>query len=55
VKILSADVYRGFRPTLAAEYLRKKHGITASKETVRQWMISAKLWRAGEQKVKAVK
>jgi hypothetical protein len=54
VKILSADVYRGFRPTLAAEYLHRKHGITASKETVRQWMISAKLWRAGEQKVKAV-
>jgi len=54
VKILSADVYKGFRPTLAAEYLRKKHGITASKETVRQWMISARLWRANEQKVKAV-
>jgi hypothetical protein len=54
VKILSADIYRGFRPTLAAEYLHRKHGITAGKETVRQWMISAKLWRAGEQKVKAV-
>jgi hypothetical protein len=25
VKILSAEVYRGFGPTLAAEYLRKKH------------------------------
>src|SRR5579872_1878530 len=54
VKILSADVYRGFRPTLAAEYLCRKHGISASKETVRQWMISAKLWRANEQKVTAV-
>src|SRR5689334_7668756 len=27
VKILSAPVYAGFRPTLAAEYLQKKHGI----------------------------
>jgi len=27
VKILSAPVYEGFGPTLAAEYLRKKHGI----------------------------
>src|ERR1043166_2114605 len=27
VKILSAPVYAGFGPTLAAEYLRKKHGI----------------------------
>jgi hypothetical protein len=54
VKILSADVYRGFGPTLAAEYLSKKHGIEASKETVRQWMIRGKLWRAKEEKVKAV-
>ena len=46
VKILSAPVYRGFGPTLAAEYLEKKHGIEASKETVRQWMMRAKLWRA---------
>src|SRR6266545_3481524 len=30
VKILSAEVYWGFGPTLAAEYLRKKHGIKAS-------------------------
>jgi transposase len=54
VKILSADVYRGFGPTLAAEYLRKKHGIEASRETVRKWMIGGKLWRANEEKVKAV-
>ena len=36
VKILSAPVYEGFGPTLAAEYLADKHGIAASKETVRQ-------------------
>jgi transposase-like protein len=49
---LSAPEYAGFGPTLAAEYLAKKHGIEASKETVRQWMIGGKLWRAGKQKVK---
>ena len=54
VKILSAPVYAGFGPTLAAEYLRKKHGIKASKETVRQWMIQAKLWRAKKEKVEQV-
>jgi hypothetical protein len=54
IKILSAPVYEGFGPTLAAEYLRKKHGIEASKETVRQWMIRAKLWRGTKSKVKAV-
>src|SRR3954447_19848315 len=42
VRILSQPVYRGFKPTLAAEYLAKKHKIDASRETVRQWMIGAK-------------
>src|SRR6266849_2810096 len=54
VQILSADVYRGFGPTLAAEYLRNKHGIKASRETVRRWMIRSKLWRAKHEQVKQV-
>ena len=54
VEILGADVYKGFGPTLAAEYLHKKHGIAVSKETVRQWMMAAKLWHGREQKVSAV-
>ena len=54
VKILSADVYKGFRPTLAAEYLAKKHGIEASKETVRQWMMRGKLWQAQKERVQPV-
>ena len=49
-EILSAPVYAGFGPTLASEYLEKKHGIKASKETVRKWMISGKLWRAKKEK-----
>lgn len=54
VKILSAPVYAGFGPTLAAEYLHKEHGIEASKETVRQWMMRAKLWRGKRAKVREV-
>jgi len=54
VKILSAPVYEGFGPTLAAEYLAKKHKIEASKETVRKWMIGNKLWRAKKAEVKQV-
>jgi hypothetical protein len=54
VKILSMPVYKGFGPTLAAEYLAKKHGIEASKETVRKWMMHGKLWRATEEKVRQV-
>jgi transposase len=54
IKTLSAEVYQDFGPTLAASYLRKRHGIEASKETVRQWMIRGKLWRAKAEKVKTV-
>src|SRR5450432_2677429 len=54
IQILSADLYKGFGPTLASEYLADKHDIEVSKETLRQWMIRAKLWRAKEEKVKAV-
>jgi transposase len=54
VKVLSAPVYEGFWPTLASEYLGKKHGIEASKETVRQWMIRGQLWRAKRERVKQV-
>jgi hypothetical protein len=54
IQILSADLYKGFGPTLASEYLADKHDIEVSKETVRRWMIRAKLWRGKEQKVNAV-
>ncbi len=46
VAILSQEVYRGFGPTLAAEYLAKKHKLQVSRETARAWMIKAQLWRA---------
>ena len=36
--------YSDFRPTFAAEKLLENHGITVSRETLRQWMIAAELW-----------
>jgi hypothetical protein len=54
VRILAGPLYEGFGPTLAAEYLASKHGIEASRETVRRWMIAAKLWRDKNPKVKKV-
>ena len=54
VQILSAPVYAGFGPTLAAEYLGNKHGIEASKETVRRWMIRARLWRGKKARSKEI-
>ena len=51
IAILADPVYRGFGPTLAAEYLHKLHQITVSKETLRHWMTEAGLWRAGQRRV----
>jgi transposase len=54
LEILSRDVYSGFGPTLAAEYLAGKHDIHVGRETVRTWMIEGKLWRAGRQNVEQI-
>jgi hypothetical protein len=51
LEILGRDVYQGFGPTLAAEYLASKHGIHAGRETVRNWMVEGKLWRARRQRI----
>ena len=47
IAVLSDPVYRGFGPTLAAEYLKKKHEIVVSKETLRGWMLQSGLWIPG--------
>jgi len=52
--VLGQEVYRGFGPTLASEYLSKHHGIEVSRETVRGWMIEAKLWRAKKQRIEKI-
>jgi len=54
IGILKQEVYRGFGPTLAAEYLAKKHQLQVSHETLRQWMITAELWRAKPKRVAKV-
>jgi hypothetical protein len=54
VAILRRPVYLGFGPTLASEYLAQKHGIQVSRETARQWMMQAKLWRARKQHVEKI-
>ena len=43
--------YRDFGPTLAAEKLAERDGITLSKETVRQWMIVAGIHKPKPRKV----
>jgi len=51
IQILRQDVYRGFGPTLASEYLAKKHRILVSDETVRQWMATEGLWQIRPRKI----
>src|SRR5262249_1118446 len=53
-RILSQELYRGFGPTLASEYLEKKHGIGIGREALRQLMMRAGLWRRRRQKIEAV-
>jgi transposase len=45
VQILSEEVYRGFGPTLASEYLASKHKLRIGREALRQLMLQAGLWR----------
>jgi hypothetical protein len=46
--------YPDFGPTLAAEKLAEVHGIHLARETVRQWMIAAGLWKDRRARLKAV-
>jgi hypothetical protein len=45
--------YADFGPTLASEYLEQHHGITVSRETLRNWMIGAGLWKKRKQRLLA--
>jgi len=49
IRILSREVYRGFGPTLASEYLSQRHQIHIGREALRKLMIEAGLWR-GQQR-----
>jgi transposase-like protein/predicted DNA-binding protein (UPF0251 family) len=54
VEILGGAEWRGYGPTLASEELAAEHGLLASKETVRKWMVEAGLWRARRARVERV-
>jgi transposase len=53
VKLIEAK-YSDFGPTLAVEYLAEKHGVEVSKETLRQWVIEAGVWKARKRQVEEV-
>jgi len=51
IGILSQQVYGGFGPTLASEYLGNKHGVKIGREALRQLMMAAGLWRSRRPRV----
>ena len=53
IKAIQAK-YRGFGPTLAAEYLAEKQGMVVSKETLRHWLMEAGVWKARRRRVEEV-
>jgi biotin operon repressor len=54
VRILSQEVYEGFGPTLAAEYLASKHKVTIGREALRKLMTTAGLWQGRKRQVEEV-
>jgi len=53
VKLVESK-YGDFGPTLASEYLGKREGIPVSKETLRQWLIEAGVWKRKKRRVEKV-
>ena len=45
-----AERYRDFGPTFASEMLMERHGLSVSRETLRQWMIEDGLWLSRKQR-----
>ena len=52
--LASVRVGHDYGPTLAAEEMAEGHGIAVSRETLRQWLIGARLWRARRARVERV-
>jgi hypothetical protein len=49
-----AKLWHDYGPTLAAEELAEDYGIQVNRETLRQWLMEAKLWRARRSRIERV-
>jgi hypothetical protein len=54
MEILADPKLSDYGPTLASQYLAKKHGIRVSKETMPRWIIRAGIRRLRRQRVSEV-
>src|ERR1035438_576587 len=52
--ILRKPDWHDFGPTFAAEQLAKHHQIQVGKETLRGWMIAARMWQPGSRRIQDV-
>ena len=50
ILLLVKENYFDFGPKFASEKLQERHDLKISKETLRQWMIEAGMWKAKRQK-----
>ena len=53
IRIIGQE-YADFGPSLAGEYLAQDHQIRVSRETVRQWMLRAGLWKRRKRRLEPV-
>jgi hypothetical protein len=51
---LICERYVDFGPTLAAEKLSELHDLHLGRETIRQWMMAAEIWKDRRQRLKPV-
>jgi hypothetical protein len=49
-----ARLWHDYGPTLAAEELAEDYGIQVNRETLRQWLMEARLWRARRSRMERV-
>src|SRR5260221_1799908 len=49
-----AKLWHDYGPTLAAEEVAEDYGIQVNRETLRQWLIAAKVWRARRSRIERV-
>ena len=54
IEVLKQPEWHDFGPTFASQQLAKRHKLEVSKETLRAWMIEAKLWKPGVRRIEDV-
>lgn len=51
---LVSEQYADYGPTLAAEVLASEHAMEVNRETLRQWMSQAQIWKPRRQRIQRV-